>query len=52
MTGCGPRSRRCRTPSGSIPEGFSWAYEDLHGHVRTHLASIGPYAATIGWPPA
>ncbi len=34
------------------PEGFSWAYEDLHGHVRTHLASIGPYAATIGWPPA
>ena len=34
------------------PEGFSWAYEDLHGHVRTHLASIGPYAATIGWPRA
>lgn len=32
------------------PEGFSWAYEDLHGHVRTHLASIGPYAAAIGWP--
>ncbi len=21
-------------------------------HVRTHLASIGPYAATIGWPRA
>ncbi len=34
------------------PDGFSWAYEDLHGHVRTHLASIGPYAATIGWPRA
>jgi uncharacterized damage-inducible protein DinB len=32
------------------PDGFSWAYEDLHGHVRSHLASIGPYAATIGWP--
>ena len=31
------------------PEGFSWAYEDLHGHVRTHLATIGLYAATIGW---
>ena len=37
---------------GSIPDGFSWAYEDLHGHVRTHLAMIGPYAATIGRPPA
>lgn len=31
-------------------EGFSWAYEDLHGHVRTHLASIGLYAATFDWP--
>ena len=47
---CAPRSRRCRTPTGSIPEGFSWAYEDLHGHVRAHLAIIGPYAATVGWP--
>ena len=34
------------------PEGFSWAYEDLHGHARCHLAMIGPYAARIGWPPA
>ena len=34
------------------PEGFSWAYEDLHGHVRAHLAMIGPFAATVGWPPA
>jgi hypothetical protein len=32
------------------PEGFSWAYEDLHGHVRSHLASIAPYAARVGWP--
>ena len=24
------------------PEGFSWAYEDLHGHVRAHLAMIAP----------
>jgi uncharacterized damage-inducible protein DinB len=32
------------------PDGFSWAYEDLHGHIRTHLASIGHYAATVGWP--
>jgi len=32
------------------PEGFSWAYEDLHGHVRAHLAMIAPFAARIGWP--
>jgi uncharacterized damage-inducible protein DinB len=32
------------------PEGFSWAYEDLHGHVRSHLASIAPVVARIGWP--
>jgi len=32
------------------PEGFSWAYEDLHGHVRTHLAMIGPWVARLSWP--
>jgi Mycothiol maleylpyruvate isomerase N-terminal domain len=32
------------------PEGFGWAYEDLHGHVRAHLAMIAPYAARAGWP--
>jgi hypothetical protein len=32
------------------PEGFSWAYEDLHGHVRTHLAMIGPWVARLRWP--
>jgi hypothetical protein len=32
------------------PEGFSWAYEDLHGHVRTHLAMIGPWVARALWP--
>jgi hypothetical protein len=32
------------------PEGFSWAYEDLHGHVRAHHAMIGPWAARVGWP--
>ncbi len=31
------------------PEGFSWAYEDLHGHVRAHHAMIGPAAARRGW---
>lgn len=34
------------------PEGFSWAYEDLQGHVRGHHAMIGPWAARVGWPPA
>jgi hypothetical protein len=33
------------------PEGFSWAYEDLHGHVRAHLAMIGPWVARMDWPP-
>jgi ABC-type molybdenum transport system ATPase subunit/photorepair protein PhrA len=32
------------------PEGFGWAYEDLHGHVRAHLAMIAPHAARAGWP--
>jgi hypothetical protein len=34
------------------PEGFSWAYEDLHGHVRAHHAMIGPWLARVGWPDA
>ncbi|HET9613743.1 MAG TPA: maleylpyruvate isomerase N-terminal domain-containing protein, partial [Candidatus Limnocylindrales bacterium] len=32
------------------PEGFSWAYEDLHGHVRAHHAMIGPWIAQRSWP--
>ena len=32
------------------PEGFGWAYEDLHGHVRAHLAMIAPFAVRYGWP--
>jgi DinB family protein len=32
------------------PEGFSWAYEDLHGHVRAHHAMVGPWAARLEWP--
>ena len=34
------------------PEGFSWAYEDLHGHIRAHHAMIGPWAARADWPAA
>jgi uncharacterized damage-inducible protein DinB len=32
------------------PEAFGWAYEDLHGHIRAHLAMIAPYAARARWP--
>jgi hypothetical protein len=32
------------------PEGFSWAYEDLHGHIRAHHAMIAPAVARLGWP--
>ena len=34
------------------PEGFSWAYEDLHGHVRAHHAMVGPWTARLAWPEA
>ncbi len=32
------------------PDGWSWAYDCLHGHLRKHLAMLGPWAATTGWP--
>ena len=32
------------------PEGFSWAYEDLHGHIRAHMAMVGPWLARLDWP--
>jgi len=32
------------------PEGFGWAYEDLHGHIRAHHAMVGPWAARLAWP--
>jgi hypothetical protein len=25
------------------PDGWSWAYDCLHGHVRKHLAMVGPW---------
>ena len=31
-------------------DGWSWAYECLHGHVRSHLAMVGPWCARVGWP--
>ena len=30
-------------------EGWSWAYDCLHGHVRKHAAHLGPWAARLAW---
>ena len=32
------------------PDGWSWAYDCLHGHVRKHLAMLGRWCATADWP--
>ena len=32
------------------PDGWSWVYDCLYGHVRKHLALIGPWCATVAWP--
>ena len=32
------------------PEAGEWTYECLHGHVRTHLAMVGPWCAQLDWP--
>lgn len=32
------------------PDGWSWAYDCLHGHTRKHLALVGPWAAQLDWP--
>lgn len=32
------------------PDGWGWAHDCLHGHVRKHLALVGPWCARVGWP--
>lgn len=32
------------------PDGWSWAYDCLHGHIRKHAALLGPWCATASWP--
>ncbi len=32
------------------PDGWSWAYDCLYGHVRKHTAMLGPWAAAATWP--
>lgn len=34
------------------PDGWSWAWDCLHGHVRKHLAMLGRWSASADWPPA
>ena len=32
------------------PDGWSWTYDCLYGHDRKHLAMIGRWCASVGWP--
>jgi hypothetical protein len=32
------------------PDGWGWAYDCLHGHLRKHLALVGPWCAAARWP--
>jgi hypothetical protein len=42
---------RSLTPADLLSdEGWSWVYECLHGHVRAHLAMVGPWCARAAWP--
>jgi hypothetical protein len=36
--------RRLSTDDLRSPDGWSWSYDCLHGHVRKHLAMLGPWA--------
>ena len=45
------RAARGRRPPVHVddlrsPDGWSWAYDCLHGHVRKHLAMLGPWSAS------
>lgn len=31
------------------PEGWSWTYDCLHGHIRKHLVHLAPWAARLAW---
>ena len=34
------------------PDGWSWVYDCLHGHVRKHLAMVGRWSIAAVWPTA
>jgi hypothetical protein len=41
---------RLSTEDLRSPDGWSWAYDCLHGHTRKHLAMLGPWCAAIDRP--
>jgi hypothetical protein len=48
---------RMRAAVGSLsfddvrsPDGWCWTYDCLYGHLRKHLALVGPWCATVDWP--
>ena len=48
---------RARTAIGMLtldevrsPDGWGWAYDCLHGHLRKHLALVGPWCLAAQWP--
>ena len=32
------------------PDGWSWVYDCHHGHIRKHLAMLGRWSVSSGWP--
>jgi len=36
---------RLTTEDLRSPDGWSWSFECLHGHIRKHVAMLGPWAA-------
>lgn len=41
---------RLSTDDLRSPDGWSWAHDCLHGHVRKHLAMVGRWCAATSWP--
>lgn len=44
------RVARLSTEDLRSADGWSWAFDCLHGHDRKHLAMIGPWCAALDWP--
>lgn len=43
-------ARTLSTEELRSPDGWSWVYDCLHGHVRKHLAMLAPALARLDWP--
>jgi len=42
---------RLAEPDFRSPEGWGWTYENLTGHVRSHVAMVAPWCVRASWPP-